>query len=91
MFVFRTLILDALDVPKKQLYREEELGALARKFREMAGRTKEQTSRELKVGRPSVQHAEESPKQSLFKLRKRIIEQYSPYKIVGPVYFLENK
>jgi len=83
--------LNAADVPRKQFYREEELGALARKFRERAGRTKDQTAVELKVGRPSVQHAEESPEQSLFKLRKRIIEAYSPYKLSGPFYTLEKR
>lgn len=28
---------------------------------------------------------------SLFKLRKRIIEKYSPYKVIGPVCWLEKK
>ena len=77
-------------VPKK-LYREEELGALAKQFRLRAAKTKEQAAGELGVGRPSVQLAEENPEQSLFKLRKRLIEQYSEYKLVGPFYALEGK
>jgi hypothetical protein len=91
MFAKRTLYSDAPHVPKKQLYREEDLGALARRFREAAGRTKAEAAKDLNVGRPSVQHAEESPGQSLFRLRKRIIEQYSSYKVSGPFYVLEGK
>lgn len=76
---------------KKQLYREDELGALAKKFRELAKKSKEQAATDLKVGRPSVQLAEENPEQSLFKLRKRLIEHYSPYRLAGPFYVLEKK
>lgn len=87
----RQQFFNAAGVSKKQLYPEDELGALARKFRERAKRTKEQAAKELNIGRPSIQLAEENPEQSLVKLRKRIIETYSPYKVVGPVYFLERK
>lgn len=78
-------------MPKKKYYHEEELGALAKSFRERAHRTKDQAATELKVGRPSVQLAEENPEQSLVKLRKRLIDTYSPYQVVGPVYFLKRK
>ena len=53
----------------KQCFLESELGALAKSFRLKAGRTKDETAVELKVGRPSVQLAEENPEQSLTKLR----------------------
>jgi DNA-binding XRE family transcriptional regulator len=74
----------------KQL-QESELAALAKKLREAAGKTRSQAAREMKVSQPSLFHAEESPEQSLFKLRKRMIEHYSPWKLVGPVFFLKRK
>ncbi len=76
---------------QKSRYRETELAALAKKFRSKAGISKEEAAKELKVGRPSVQLAESTPGQSLTKLRIRIIEKYSGYRIVGPVYLLEKK
>jgi len=76
---------------KKKFYSESDLAALAKKFRLKAGKSKETAAIELNVVRPSVQLAEENPEQSLTKLRKRIIEKYSLYKVVGPVYWLENK
>jgi len=36
-------------------------------------------------------HAEDFPEKSFFKLRKRIVEKYSIYKVVGPAYWLEKK
>ncbi len=48
-------------------------------------------ARELGVSKPAVVQAENNPEKSFFKLRKRIIEKYSPYKLVGPVYWLEEK
>ena len=68
-----------------------ELASLAKAFRIKAGKQKDEAALELGVGRPSVQHAEETPGQSLAKLRIRIIEKYSPYKVVGPVYMLKKK
>ena len=76
---------------KKKYVQESELAHLAKTFRAKAGKTKEEAAKELGVGRPSVQLAEGTPGQSLTKLRIRIIEKYSPYKVVGPVYLLENK
>jgi hypothetical protein len=54
-------------------------------------KTKDEAATELKVGRPAVQLAEENPEQSLFKLRKRMIEAYSAYKLIGPFYRLQKK
>lgn len=76
---------------QKNMYRERELAALAKTFRSKAGITKEQAAKELGVGRPSVQLAEGTPEQSLTKLRIRIIEKYSEYRVVGPVFLLEKK
>lgn len=75
----------------KKYYGDKELAELAKQFRAESGKTKEEAALELGVGRPSVQHAEETPEQSLTRLRIRMIEKYSPYKVVGPVYLLERK
>lgn len=76
---------------RKKIYRESELAALAKEFRSAAGKTKEAAARELGVGRPSVQLAEGTPEQSLTRLRIRLIEQYSEYRVIGPVFLLEKK
>jgi DNA-binding XRE family transcriptional regulator len=75
----------------KKIVTESELASLAKQFREKAGRTKIEAAQELGVGRPSVQLAEENPEQSLTLLRIRLIERYSPYRVVGPVYLLQKK
>lgn len=80
-----------LSVPKTKLLAEKELAALAKGFRKKAGKSRAQAAREMHVSQTSIFNAEESPAQSLFKLRTRMIEAYSPYKIRGPVYLLENK
>jgi hypothetical protein len=76
---------------KKRIVTETELAGLAKESRLQAGKTKIETAAELGVGRPSVQMAEENPEQHLTRLRIRMIEKYSPYKVVGPVYLLERK
>jgi len=75
----------------KNLYAESELAALAKEFRIKSGKSKADISRELKASRPSVQQAEENPEQSLTKLRIRIIEHCSPYRVTGPMYLLTKK
>lgn len=75
----------------KHLFSEPELAALAKQFREKAGRTKIEAAQELGVGRPAVQLAEEDPKQSLTGLRIRMIEKYSGFKVAGPIYQLKRK
>jgi DNA-binding XRE family transcriptional regulator len=72
-----------------QQIQENDLAALAKRLREAAGKTRAQAAREMKVAQTSVFHAEESPEQSLFKLRKRMIERYSSFTLSGPVYFLK--
>ncbi len=75
----------------KKIVAEAELGSLAKQFREKAGRTKIEAAAGLGVGRPSVQLAEENPEQSLTALRIRLIEKYSSYRVVGPLFRLERK
>lgn len=72
-------------------YREPELAALAKKFRSKAGKKKAQAARELGVARSTLQLAEGTPEQSLTKLRIRLIEKYSGYRVVGPVFLLQKK
>jgi len=76
---------------KRQALTEEDLAGLAKRFREQAGKTRAQAAREMEVSQTSVFHAEESPRLSLVKLRVRMIEAYSPFKVVGSVYFLKRK
>jgi len=75
----------------KKMFTERELAALAKHFREKTGKKKAEVARELKLGKPTIQQAEEYPELSLTKARKRIIEACSPYELVGPVYFLRRK
>ena len=76
---------------KRQLFTEKELAALAKKFRVAAGKNRSEAARELGVARPSLIHAEDYPEKTFVKLRCRMIEKYSSYKVVGPVYRLEQK
>jgi DNA-binding XRE family transcriptional regulator len=76
---------------QKQAVSENDLGRLAKRFREQAGKTRAQAAREMKVSQPSVFQAEENPKQALLNLRIRMIEAYSPYRVTGPVFFLQKK
>lgn len=78
-------------MPKKQIYAENELAALAKAFREKSGKRKADIARELNLGKPTIQQAEEYPELSLTKVRKRIIEACSLYTLAGPVYLLEKK
>lgn len=90
MFVKRLTFFETPAMPK-QLHSETELAALAKHFRIKSGKSKADISRELKASRPSVQQAEENPEQSLTKLRIRIIEHCSPYRVTGPVYLLKRR
>jgi len=73
------------------LIEEKKLGAIAREFREAAGKSRAEAARELDVARPTIFQAEEEPEQGLTKLRKRIIEEYSDFEVVGPFYVLQKK
>jgi DNA-binding XRE family transcriptional regulator len=76
---------------KKEFLSEAELAAFAKCMRKKAGKTRAQVARDMGVSQTSIFHAEESPERSLAKLRTRIIEAYSPFKVVGPLFYLENK
>ena len=76
---------------QKELLAEKDLAALAKRFREEADKTRAKAGRELGVSHVSIHRAEENPEESLFKLRVRLIEKYSSYKVVGPVYYLRQK
>jgi len=67
------------------------LVALAKRFRQKAGITRAQAARDMQVSQTSIFHAEETPEQALVKLRIRMIEAYSPFKVTGAVYFLSRK
>ena len=78
-------------MPKKIFYVESDLALLAKKARQATGKRKVEVARELGVAPPSVFNAEEQPELPLHKLRIRMIEMYSKYKVVGPVYYLKRK
>ena len=68
-----------------------DLAAKAKEAREASGKRKAQVARELGVSFASIFNAEEKPELPLHKIRIRMIETYSKYKVVGPVYYLERK
>lgn len=77
-------------MPKESLT-EKDLARIARRFREQAGKSRAQAAREMKVAQASIFRAEENPEESLLKLRIRMIEAYSRFKVVGPIFFLVKK
>jgi len=76
---------------QEKLLTEKELAALAKKFREEAGKSRAEAGRDMGVSHVSIHRAEENPDESLFKLRTRMIEKYSPFKVIGPVFYLQRK
>ena len=70
---------------------ERELAALAKRYRQAAGKTKAEVAREMGIKPPSVHHAEESPGLPYTKLRCRMIEAYSNLKVSGPLFRLDPK
>jgi DNA-binding XRE family transcriptional regulator len=76
---------------KEMLVQEKGLAAIAKQLRKKAGKTRAQAARDMKVSRTSIFHAEESPKEGLVKLRSRMIEAYSTYKVNGPLFSLKKK
>ena len=79
------------DMDLKRFLTEKDLAALAKRFRKAVGRNRPQAARDLGVSHTSIFNAEENLNQSLTKLRSRMIEAYSPYRVVGAVYFLKPK
>jgi DNA-binding XRE family transcriptional regulator len=78
-------------VPQHESLTEQDLAVLAKRFRKQTKKSQAQTAREMQVSRVSIFNAEENPSQSLLKLRIRMIEMYSPYKLEGPFYVLKRK
>ena len=85
------IFLQDKDMKKGNHLAEKDLAALAREYREKAGKTRAQAARDMCVSQTSIFHAEESPEQSLVKLRTRIIEAYSPFAVEGPFFLLRHK
>lgn len=78
-------------MPQSKWLSERELAARAKQYRQQTGKTRAQAAREMGVSQTSIFHAEESPEQSLVKLRLRMIEAYSRFKVVGPMFCLKGK
>ena len=76
---------------QKKHYKENDLASLAKQFRKKAGKKRAEAAREMSVSQTSIFNAEETPSQGLSKLRVRMIETYSEFKVVGPIYLLEPK
>jgi hypothetical protein len=70
---------------------ESKLALLAKKFRKAANKSKADVAREFHVAAPTVFAAEERPEMSLTRLRVRMIEAYSPFRVIGPVFHLKKK
>jgi len=75
----------------KTSFVESDLAALTKRFRKQACKTRAQAARDMEVSQTSIFHAEESPEQGLIKLRTRMIEAYSAFRVIGPVYVLKRK
>lgn len=78
-------------MPKKEFLTDTELAKFAKHFRKKAGKKRAQAARDMGVSQTSIFNAEESPEQGLQKLRMRMIEAYSIFEVVGPVYLLKRK
>ena len=76
---------------KKVPLAEADLAATAKQYRLAAGKTRAQAAREMNVAPPAIIYAEDHPHKSFLKLRKRMIEMYSPYTVAGPEFWLKRK
>jgi DNA-binding XRE family transcriptional regulator len=70
---------------------ERELAAIAKRYRKQAGIRRAQAARDMGVSQASIFNAEENPRLPFLKLRMRMISSYSPFRVVGPLYFLKRK
>ncbi len=55
-----------------------------------AGKSRAEAAQEMNVSQTSIFHAEESPELSLLRLRTRMIEAYSPFRVVAPLFTLKT-
>ena len=76
---------------KPVIMEENDLAVHAKLFRRQASTTRAQAARDMKVSQTSIFNAEETFDRSLVKLRIRMIEAYSKFKIRGPVFLMEEK
>jgi DNA-binding XRE family transcriptional regulator len=76
---------------KPTTMQENDLAVHAKMFRRQASTTRAQAARDMKVSQTSIFNAEETFDRSLVKLRIRMIEAYSKFKIRGPVFLMEEK
>ena len=76
---------------EKQWLAERDLATIARRFRKKAGKSRAQAARDMGVSQTSIFHAEESPEQSLRKLRSRMIAAYSDLEVVWAVLLVKRK
>jgi hypothetical protein len=76
---------------QKKIFKESELAALAKKFRQQTRKNQSAAAEDFKVHRATISYAEEKPEQSLTNLRVRMIEKYSDYKVAGPLFCLERR
>jgi hypothetical protein len=83
--------VSASAVLKRNALTEKDLASLAKRFRKEAQKSRAQAARDMRVSQTSIFHAEESPEQSLLKLRTRMIEAYSPFQVVGGLFSLKRK
>ena len=74
----------------KSWWAEDELAVLAKCFRKQAGKKRAEVAREMGVSQTSIFNAEESPGLSLLKLRMRMIEAYSPYKVESRIFLVKK-
>ena len=74
-----------------QLIKRTDIPLLVKEIREQTGLSTAHIARDLGVPEPSVTQAEEQPHRALFKLRKRILEQFTGYTLDGPFYRVRRK
>ncbi|MGO8697881.1 MAG: helix-turn-helix domain-containing protein [Limisphaerales bacterium] len=78
-------------MPNTRPLTEKELAAIAKRYRKQAGIRRAQAARDMGVSQTSIFNAEESPSLPLLKLRMRMIAAYSPWTVIGPVFFLKRQ
>lgn len=84
-------ILQSFRMAESRYVTEAQLAELAKQFRSAADKTRAEAARDMGIKQPSIFHAEESPEKTFVKLRRRMIEAYSTYKVEGPFYRLVSK
>jgi len=80
-----------MSMSEEQLVTENDLARLAKQYRQTAKITKSEAARQLGVVKGTIHQAEECPDVSLAKVRIRMIEKFSPFKVTGRFYRLEKK